>query len=144
MVAVRAVQEGLAPLAVMDRGLEGAADTRPRLSVQETPAAREPIFQVTAGGGNRKTTSGQDPSVCKSVPSSLDPPPPTSITHGPQECLGPISRAPTPKPRPTTGTAPLHRPRPLLQGFQVPLPLTRQERVYTLLLGARARKGSRL
>lgn len=85
MVAVRAVQEGLTPLAVMDRGLEGAADIRPGLSVQETPATREPIFQVTAGGGNRKTTSGRDSSVCKSVPSSLDPPPPTSITPAPQE-----------------------------------------------------------
>lgn len=78
MVAVRAVQEGLASLAMVDRGLEGAAETRPGLSVQGALAAREPIFQVKAGGRNRKTTSGQDPSVCKSVASSLDLPPPTS------------------------------------------------------------------
>lgn len=57
MVAVRAVKEGLASLAVLGRRLEGAAETRPRLRVQGTLAAREPIFQVKAEGRNRETTS---------------------------------------------------------------------------------------
>lgn len=54
MVTVGAVQEGLAPLALLARRLEDAA----RWRVQGAPAAREPIFQVEAEGRNREVTSG--------------------------------------------------------------------------------------
>lgn len=107
MVTVRAVQEGLAPLAVMHRGLEGAAETRPGLSIQGTPAAREPIFQVKAGGRNRKATSGQGPSFGPLNAASPNPPPPTSISQAPLErtyqCLEPV----TPQ---TQSPAPLQAP----------------------------------
>lgn len=139
MVTVRAVQEGLAPLAVMHRGLEGATETRPGLSIQGTPAAREPIFQVKAGGRNRKGTSGQGPSIGRLNAASPSPPPPTSISQAPLErtyqCLEPISHAPNTKSRPITGTAPPRRPRPLLQVFLgLAVLLSGQEWIYTPFL----------
>lgn len=54
MVTVGAVQEGLAPLALLARGLEDSS----RLRVQGASAAREPIFQVEAEGRNRGVKSG--------------------------------------------------------------------------------------
>lgn len=54
MVTVGAVQEGLAPLALLARGLEDSA----RLRVQGASAAGEPIFQVEAEGRNRGVKSG--------------------------------------------------------------------------------------